>query len=1264
MPVNSELGSRLLPQNDTNIDDDPWYPWRSKETCVLDILRHVPRCAFSEKQNAVIHWAMRALGVKDIPSESTMRNIDTKLQKLCGIDSLRFKGALGHVYYSNDLAALIAQEMANPLVRPHLRFLPEDTGPYLSEAWQASRWLHELIPQLGTQMIRYQNQDFYVLEPTLIQNSRGEPEAYIPLRWFQRRGRIYASAYKLIPHYEANGWLVDTRSMHEITERSLTLPFPLFRNHFRQYALLDPAHILGMHAVSLYLESCLDAAGGIGPWTLTNPLQGNPWRAKAKGHRVMAFPVWLYCDDTSGNVSKRWNKHNSILFTAAGLPRRLVHKEYNIHFLATSNIAPPLEMLDGVVEQLRECQANGIWAWDCEYREWVLLIPSVLAILGDNPMQSEFSCHIGMMGKFFCRVCWVSNSSDGNNQSDYEESIASDSDVSVNSEVSSSSNRLVHSTGKQKRRKKVETMEGMIERLTAFMKVRSPGRLRTKPETLQHLYSQFEAATEIGGQTQVKKKMTDTGVKDSYLLFFIQKLCKISAARGKSRAEKAAELAATVSELPQVTADSESRVFSPVWRIPDIDPHRDTPVEILHTVLLGFVKYLWRDSVSRIPLRAKVGSTNARQLLMARISSCNVSGLRTPPLSGSTLVNYAKSLTGRDFRALVQIAPFVLQGLPGISHELIDTWVALGSLARLVWQPEIHNLDEYIAHLEKAINHFLDRTCILTPRWFNKPKFHILLHLPTHIRRFGPAILFATEGFESFNAVIRAHSVHSNRQSPSRDIAHSMARQNRTRHLLSGGHFPVNIHPSSLLNNVTCNSESSSQSASSSNRNHSTMISPWIRLTTQQDLDRVQVRRAGADVFSLLDSTACREELLGFNMLEFNALEAPMRNYNGDQVEPKFYRAGKVTLNGSHESANVCEVDDWIVYQSDPELQDQSPHKIGRVLEILQLEGSASARMSRADWILVQECTLTGNSSALQMPTLRLENRFSLLVIKVSTCVINIQHNCIARHCPIDRIRMVIQERERTSERSLSVDHRFLRSGHHPREEHDWIINTSQMSNAHLLQQFMPPIPSLARNDIIRDAAKKETDRAKQRKQREEQNSSNRATGPRERMSNPRPTQESRSNTAQECPNFSSPGFSLVSAAGGNLPQGNSQYRCVPNHLRYHAVNPSPLRMSISEQGSMSSGIRGPPLTHTGHHIPSPIFAEQTQIRESYGGGVRLDPGTAQDISVPPSSIPHATGHETVSQSYGHAPSRPQGTVTPVTAGDERYRQSQAGSGV
>jgi hypothetical protein len=85
----------------------------------------------------------------------------------------------------------------------------------------------------------------------------------------------------------------------------------------------------------------------------------NPWRAKAKGKRVLSVPLWLWCDDTSGNQSKKWNKHNSFLFTLAGLPRHQQQSAFNIHFLATSNIASPLEMLEGIKNELR-CVLNII----------------------------------------------------------------------------------------------------------------------------------------------------------------------------------------------------------------------------------------------------------------------------------------------------------------------------------------------------------------------------------------------------------------------------------------------------------------------------------------------------------------------------------------------------------------------------------------------------------------------------------------------------------------------------------------------------------------------------------------------------------------------------------------------------------------------------------------------------------------------------------------------------------------------------------------
>ena len=95
-----------------------------------------------------------------------------------------------------------------------------------------------------------------------------------------------------------------------------------------------------------------EEGGALQPWTKTDPTKGNRWQELSNGCPVYAFPIWLYCDDTSGNTSKRWNKHNLFLFIPAGLSHEHVHREYNVHFLSTSNIAEPLEMAKAIVDQI------------------------------------------------------------------------------------------------------------------------------------------------------------------------------------------------------------------------------------------------------------------------------------------------------------------------------------------------------------------------------------------------------------------------------------------------------------------------------------------------------------------------------------------------------------------------------------------------------------------------------------------------------------------------------------------------------------------------------------------------------------------------------------------------------------------------------------------------------------------------------------------------------------------------------------------------
>ncbi len=153
-----------------------------------------------------------------------------------------------------------------------------------------------------------------------------------------------------------------------------------------------------------------------------------------------------------------------------------------------------------------------------------------------------------------------------------------------------------------------------------------------------------------------------------------------------------------------------------------------------------------------------------------------------------------------------QVGPVMLYDLlPPTAYE---AWLALSHLCPLIFQPAIEDMEAYTVSfvtklrpwldgltlqlqksLKEAIDDFLAAT--LTVQWFNKPKFHLLLHLLLHIHRFGPAILMATEGFESYNFVIRLRSILSNRHAPSVDIAAAMSFMHAVRHLVSGGFVEV-----------------------------------------------------------------------------------------------------------------------------------------------------------------------------------------------------------------------------------------------------------------------------------------------------------------------------------------------------------------------------------------------------------------------------------------------------------------------------------------
>ncbi|KDQ05576.1 hypothetical protein BOTBODRAFT_49797, partial [Botryobasidium botryosum FD-172 SS1] len=718
------------------------------------------------------------------------------------------------------------------------------------------------------------------------------------------------------------------------------------------------------------------------------------------------------------------------------------------------------------------CQNSGVWAWDCETKEKILIIPSVLAMLGDNPMQSEFACHIGLRGRMFCRVCKVQGNAEEEeadnarkppNGTGSNESLSAPDASSLASDVSTGASAR---QPKKKKGKVAESMADMIVRITNFMKI---GALRSGDETQALLRSQFVNACRIGGYAQYKRTRTQFGVKDTHQEALLQRLFDVSKKHGVTKAQKEAQMETVHKGLLDI-------LTSPVWRIKDFDPHADTPVEILHVILLGFVKYFWRDAIARL-------KDDQKETLITRISSASISGLGISSLSGSTLVKYSGSLTGRDFRAIAQIAPFVLHGL--LDKDILECWVALARLVPLVWQPQINKVDDHIADIEKAIDYLLDCVCRVTPRWFNKPKFHIVLHLPAHIRRFGPAMLFATEGFESFNAIIRSASVHSNRHAPSRDIAHIMARGNRVRHLLSGGFFLMNRLPK------PCSTRTAHTSSQHKGCSVAPSLSAWMSSSHNQDLRWEKIGQAPINLISIGNFGA---QLLGLGQADVASLPPGLCISCGERQEWGKTKSGErgPAIQGipplSSTSVvytprqvrlydgDLCTAGDWIVWLSFPQGATTPTTQVGQVLEIIQVAGSQKQLTGRCDFLVVVTATILEDMhDYYRMPRIAVSSKSIVVTVDADAvkCVANVQHNCADHPCKVVASSVVYQEREKTDQRALAMTHT---------SPGDLILNTGQMRNSSLLRPLKVDPEPLDRQPIIMHSVKLEMDRRKKKR--------------------------------------------------------------------------------------------------------------------------------------------------------------------------------------
>ncbi|KAJ7756798.1 hypothetical protein DFH07DRAFT_773024 [Mycena maculata] len=255
---------------------------------------------------------------------------------------------------------------------------------------------------------------------------------------------------------------------------------------------------------------------------------------------------------------------------------------------------------------------------------------------------------------------------------------------------------------------------------------------RFTAHTKQILEDQIKLAT-YGVEARILKLQTATGVKCKVAQYWInillEKAQQMKAdSPGRTMDSIAEELQTWLNEQP-------GDKVNPLLDIAGLDPNRDTPVELLHTILLGIIK---------------------------------------------------NGLIGKHFKTLMQTMVFHMHGL--VSPEVFRLVKAVSALGSVLWVHEINDMAEYTEQLTSLIGNVLDTFGDYDPaKLLLKIKLHLLPHIVEDVIRFGPAIRNSTEIFECFNAIFRLYSILSNHQAPSRDIASKFASMDCLKHILSGG---------------------------------------------------------------------------------------------------------------------------------------------------------------------------------------------------------------------------------------------------------------------------------------------------------------------------------------------------------------------------------------------------------------------------------------------------------------------------------------------
>ncbi|KAG7095164.1 hypothetical protein E1B28_005943 [Marasmius oreades] len=396
-------------------------------------------------------------------------------------------------------------------------------------------------------------------------------------------------------------------------------------------------------------------------WTALSVVAGhiermpNKYQKLADGDPIYTSFISYFGDDVSGNRSKSWNKHNNSYITHQNLPRKLLQQEFHVHLISTSQVATIVEQYQNVKHLIDSTHTNPICIQDPATGNPSRFMIRLYSDPSDNPAQSDVASHIGAKGNYPCQKCEMGGTEDHRS-----------------------------------------TNEG-------FHSIFKPGTPRTSERIKNELNAQVKLAC-CGISKPIQERQTATGTKDAYTQYWIDQLIN------RFRDEKLTNPNSTTNEIQNKllswVAENDKTIYNGFLTTEGFDPAQDTPIEILHTVLLGLVKYIWHYTQTKWTEKQKI-------IYGQCLQATDTDGLSIQSIRAEYIVHFANSLIGRQFKAIVQTAVFHIYDLVDTDH--FRTWKAVATLSALLWHVEIDNMDQYCHDVETATANVLDMFAVLDP---------------------------------------------------------------------------------------------------------------------------------------------------------------------------------------------------------------------------------------------------------------------------------------------------------------------------------------------------------------------------------------------------------------------------------------------------------------------------------------------------------------------------------------------------------------------